>query len=337
MRILIVGVGALGGTVATRALRAGMPVWLATRTADSAQVLRSSGLRVSGIGGTSTAECVHVAPIAEYAGQKFELIVLATKAHDALEAAPFLLNLLVSGGALLPIQNGGVSQMLSDRLGSGAVLGGLSNLGATMIQPGVYEQRNAGYILIGELAGGFSQRVGNIAKTLSVAVETRVTPNLRGALWAKLLINCSVTTLGAIAARTMRQYITSFSGKEVFRHTYGEALSVALGNGTRPERMIVEPIPPGWHGTIVPGNDYDAWIEQIVAVYGDLKPSMLQDFERGRQTEVDFINGYVARLGRQIGVPIAMNAAIVDMVHAIEQRQLRPDSSRIDELLRKVE
>jgi 2-dehydropantoate 2-reductase len=99
-------------------------------------------------------------------------------------------------------------------VGIGAfVLGGLSNPGVTMVKPGVYEQRNGGNLLIGELAGGLCDRVANIAQTLGRAIETRVTPNLRGALWAKLLLNCSVTTIAAIAAQTMRQYMISFAGK----------------------------------------------------------------------------------------------------------------------------
>ncbi len=338
MRTLIVGIGALGGTIATRAVGAGVPVWLATRTAESARLLQSSGLRVSGIGGAAVASRFHVAALEEYReAEKFDLIVLATKAHDALEIAPFLSTLLTPGGTLLSIQNGGVSQILSDRLGSGVVLGGLSNLGATMVEAGIYEQRNAGHLLIGELAGGLSERAANVARTLSRAIETRVTANLRGAVWAKLLLNCSVTTLGAIAARTMRQYIASSAGKEVFRRTYDEALSVALASGTRPERMIVDPIPPGWQGTSVPGEDYDAWIDQIAAAYGDVKPSMLQDFERRRRTEIDFINGYVAQLGRQIGVPTVMNAAVTGIAHRIEKGQIQPDPARLDDLLRGAE
>ena len=65
-------------------------------------------------------------------------------------------------------------------------------------------------------------------------------------------------------------------------------------------------------------------LHQILAAYGDLEPSMLQDFELGRRTEIDFINGYVVQLGTQIGIPIAMNAAIADMVHQIEQGQIQP-------------
>ena len=150
MKVLIVGIGALGGTIAARAINAGVPVRLATRSSESAGVLRRSGLRVSGIGGDARAVSVDVAPIADYGkGDAFDLILLATKAQDALDIAPRLGPLLAPGGVLLPIQNGGVARMVADRLGEGKVLGGFSNLGATMVELGIYEQKNGGHLLIG--------------------------------------------------------------------------------------------------------------------------------------------------------------------------------------------
>src|SRR5947209_4887445 len=77
MRTLVAGIGALGGTIATRAVSAGVPVRLATRTAESASLLRSSGLRVSGIGGAAVASGIQVAAREEYRGESFDLIVLA--------------------------------------------------------------------------------------------------------------------------------------------------------------------------------------------------------------------------------------------------------------------
>jgi 2-dehydropantoate 2-reductase len=333
MRILIVGIGALGGTIATRALNTGMEVCLATRTEASAEILRS-GLKVSGVGGEASAVPPRVAVIEDYAPQeKFDLILLATKAHDALESAPALTPMLTPRGILLPIQNGAVAQMLADRLGSGQIIGGLSNLGATMVEPGVYEQRNAGYLLIGELEGGPSERVEYLAQALKGAIDVRTTANLRGAIWAKLLLNCSVTTIGAIVGRTMRQYMTLPGGREVFRRAYDEALTVAFATGTQPERMIVDPIPPGWKERSTAGKDYDGWIDQVLGVYGDLKPSMLQDFERGRRTEIDFINGYVAQLGAGKALPVSMNAALTKMVHSIENRAVYPNPARLVELI----
>src|SRR5437868_404372 len=265
MQILIVGIGALGGTIAARAIRTGLPVRLAARNANSAEALRRSGLRVSGIGGEVKADAIDVAAVEDYGkGDQFDLILLATKAQDALEVAPHVVGLLAPEGVILPIQNGAVARVLADRLGEDKILGGFSNLGATMVEPGVYEQKNAGHLLIGELAGGVSERVERVARALGRAVEVRVTPNLTGAIWSKLLINCSVTTLGALCSQTMRQYMETEAGTEVFRMTYEETLSVALSTGTRLERLAVDPIPHGWPSILVAEVLYESWVESII-------------------------------------------------------------------------
>jgi len=333
MQILIVGIGALGGTIAARAIRTGLPVRLAARNTDSAEALRRSGLRVSGIGGEVRADAIEVGAVETYGkGDQFDLILLATKAQDALEVAPHVVGALAPGGVILPIQNGGVARVLADRLGEEKILGGFSNLGATMVEPGVYEQKNAGHLVIGELAGGVSERVERVAQALGRAIEVKVSANMSGAIWSKLLINCSVTTIGAICSQTMRQYMETRAGRKVFRQTYEEALSVALATGTRPERLAVDPIPPGWAGNVAVEERYESWVEAMVAFYGDVKPSMLQDFERGRKTEIDFINGYVATLGHASGVPVDMNTRITGLVRQIERGDLQPIPGRMNDL-----
>ncbi|AKV00434.1 2-dehydropantoate 2-reductase [Labilithrix luteola] len=329
MRTLIVGVGALGGIVGARLQAAGARVWLATRDAASADRLRRSGLRVSGVGGELGVDAPDVAPVESYlAGSAFDLVVLATKAQDAIDVAPKLNSILAPGGTILPIQNGGVSRILADRLGGNVVLGALSNLGATMREPGVYEQRNAGHLLVGELEGGTSERAERIRSWLGRAVEVRGTPNLEGAVWSKLLLNCAVTTLGAIAGQAMRAYVETAEGRALFDVTYDESLAVAKASGAGPERMIVDPIAPARN---TPARE--AWLGEVLAGYGDLKPSMLQDFERGRPTEVDFINGYVADVGRRHGVPTPANDAIVRVVHAITRGERTPDAANLRDVL----
>jgi ketopantoate reductase len=91
MQMLIVGIGALGGTIAARAIRAGLPVRLAARSTDSAEALRRSRLRVSGIGGEVRADAIDVAAIEDYGkGDQFDLILLATKAQDPTLTACFI-------------------------------------------------------------------------------------------------------------------------------------------------------------------------------------------------------------------------------------------------------
>src|SRR5262249_31776289 len=94
MKTLIVGIGALGGLIAARLRAAGCPVWLATHNAEQADRLRASGLRVSGAGAV-TVQATAIAPLEAYAAEdEFDLVLLATKAHDAIEAAPKLSCLL---------------------------------------------------------------------------------------------------------------------------------------------------------------------------------------------------------------------------------------------------
>jgi len=107
---------------------------------------------------------------------------------------------------------------------------------------------------------------------------------------------------------------------------------MALAIGTRLERLTVDPIPPGWPTNSAAEEHYESWVEAMIAFYGDIKPSMLQDFERGRKTEIDFINGYVVTLGHTFGVPVHMNATITGLVHQIERRVLQPTRDRMNEL-----
>jgi 2-dehydropantoate 2-reductase len=336
-RILIIGVGALGGTIAARALNAELSVFMAARDEPVARSLRFSGLEVSGLRESITVPAFQLATVERYqTAEKFDLILLAIKAQDALGMSSRLLDLLRPGGVILSIQNGCVPLMLADQLGCETVLGGISNLAATMVEPGRFEQRNSGNLILGEINGGLSERAIQIEQILGKALKIRVTPNLRGAIWAKLLINCSVTTIGAITGQTMREYIRSSNGKEVFCRVYQVTLAVALASGTRPERMIVEPIPPRWSKEEVLASALDGWLNEMVATYGNAKASMLQDLERGRRTEIDFINGYVAKLARKFGLPTPMNSAITSLVHQLEQKRTRPHPQQLERLLAKA-
>lgn len=303
MRTLIVGAGALGGVIGARLLAAGVDVSFATRDEHTADQLRTRGLHVTGCGPSVHVDIRNVHALGAW-NQKFELIILATKAHDVPNCA----HLLASNATLLPIQNG----ITADRPNS---LGGLSNLGATMLTVGDYQQRNLGHILLGALREQDTERAEHVGTLLRRGIDARVSPNIRGAMWSKLLINCSVTSIGAIAGTTMRGYIDLPEGRALFDAAYDEALAVAHAANVKLETMVVDPHPP---------PDREPWLRTLLDAYGDLQPSMLQDLQRGRPTEIDTINGFIVTRGRELDVPVPINTAIVERIRSISRGATKP-------------
>ena len=100
--------------------------------------------------------------------------------------------------------------------------------------------------------------------------------------------------------------------------------------------MLVDPIPPLRTGSEVTSQAYDGWYQQIIDCYGRIKPSMLQDFERGRPTEIDFLNGYVVRLGKQNGMSVVYNELIVLIVKAIAGGDSRPSLDHLSSIIAKA-
>jgi 2-dehydropantoate 2-reductase len=204
MKTLIIGMGALGGLIAARFRAAGLPDWLATRDADQSDRLRASGLKVTGIGGAVTVQATAIGPLdASAADDKFELVLFGHQGSrcdrggaQAIRSARAIHHAAADPEwRRSPDACGAIGEVRTWRV---------SNLGATIEAPGKYEQRNAGHLLIGEFAGGESEQIERVHRWLERAVEVRATRNLRGAVWSKLLLNCSVTTIGAIAGGTMR-------------------------------------------------------------------------------------------------------------------------------------
>ncbi len=72
--------------------------------------------------------------------------------------------------------------------------------------------------------------------------------------------------------------------------------------------------------------------EQTQKVGAPGRPSLLQDVMKGRRTEVDFLNGYVVKKGKEVGVPTPMNEAIVGLMKRLERGEIKPDPSALDQL-----
>ncbi|MGH3402892.1 MAG: amidase family protein, partial [Streptosporangiaceae bacterium] len=181
MRYLVLGCGAIGGTVAAGLVRDGHDVLVADADPAVVAAVNSAGLRVTGPVEEFT---VHVPAVltADLPDKIDGPVLLAVKSHHTAAAAVQLTGKLRGDGYVLSLQNGLNAQVIADAVGPGRVVEAFVNFGADVIEPGVVLRGNRGTFMIGELDGTLTDRVR--ALTANIA-DAEPTTEVLGYLWAK--------------------------------------------------------------------------------------------------------------------------------------------------------
>jgi 2-dehydropantoate 2-reductase len=126
--------------------------------------------------------------------------------------------------------------------------------------------------------------------------------------------------------------------RRAFMRTYGEVVETASRLGVRLERIAANPMllyVPKDAGAVT-RLFKDVLVRIIGRRYGRLKGSMLQSLERGRKTEIDFLNGYVVQKAQDAGVPTPVNAALARLIREIESGTRAIARQNIDDLLGEI-
>lgn len=335
-RLLIEGIGGIGGVLAAGAIDAGYSPVLITGNAEITRAIAEQGLRVRTperelrLPAEAHTDLDELDPAA-----RFDASWLVMKATSVCEAARRTCAHLAPEGYLVTFQNGIVEDAVGEIVGRERVVAGIVGWGGTMHAPGCYERTSGGKTLIGELDGHTSLRVERLATILLATGPVEISGNIRGALWSKLAINCTITTLGAITGDTLGEMLEDRRLRRVFLRTYAEVIDTAEAAGIELERIAAHPkllyLPRG--AGRLRRSVKDLLVRAVARKYGRIRSSMLQSLERGRPTEIGFLNGYVVERAAEVGVPTPINAALVRQIREIE-RGLRPVArSNVEELL----
>ncbi len=334
-RIAVLGVGAIGGIISGYLTRAGHDVTLIDQWGENVDAIRERGLTVSTQEGdfTVAADAVHLGEVCNIA-EPFDLVFLAMKSYDTEWATHFILPHLAGNGVIVSAQNGINDERIGPIAGWSRVLGCVITLGAGMYEPANPIRTSVADRLaftIGEPSGVESSRAHAVSDMLSVVGPTKVTPNLWGQRWAKLATNsmanpiCALTGLSSAASRETPGVVdvTINIGAEVVR------VGTALG-------VEVEPI------NNVPARQYVDATEDVTALedlksqlaegareLGAGRPSMLQDVMKGRRTEIEYLDGYVARRGREVGVATPACDRITALLKQVETGELKSEADNI--------
>ena len=181
MRYLVLGCGAIGGSVAAGLARDGHDVLVSDADPAVVRAINSRGLTITGPVENFTAEVPAVAP-ADLPQRLDGPVLLAVKAHHTAAAAGTLAGRLQGDGHVVSLQNGLNAAVLTEALGDDRVVEAFVNFGADVIEPGVVLRGNRGTFVIGEIDGRVTDRVRALAADIA---DARATSNVLGYLWAK--------------------------------------------------------------------------------------------------------------------------------------------------------
>jgi 2-dehydropantoate 2-reductase len=317
-KILVVGAGAIGGITAGFLAKAGRDVGVVDKSQGIIDRIRAEGLHVFGSGGEFHVSLPAYAGIEEVTG-KVDIVLLATKATTLPAVAETLKPVLHEGSRVVSLQNGICEELIARVVGEDATVGCVIGWGATMHAPGELEMTSTGDFVIGRLDGRTDAALAAVQEILSSVRPAVISANIMGHLYAKLVINSCITTLGAVSGLYLGRMLASRKVRVIFIGIIREAMAVAGAMGLKVEPHARLDFASFLKGKGSLGNLKRHLLIRLIGFkYRKLKSSSLQSLERGERTEIDFLNGYIARKGRELGILTPLNSRLVAIVKEIE-------------------
>jgi len=315
-RIAIIGAGAIGSALGALLARAGRNVILIGRAAHVGAI-RRDGLHVDGALGAFTV------PIAAAEALYFrpDLAFLTVKTQDVLAAVQAYAALL-AGVPVVTFQNGVRSDALAATIvPKQQLISAVVNIHANFLTPGAVTLIYPGPVLIGRPFGRNDADVEALAAILRDVVPTRVSAHIHGAHWLKLIVNLN-NAFPALTNASFHRIFADPGLRQLAVKVMLEGLRVAKRAGIRLASLPDTPAALirliGWLPLRLAARVVAAKARRMETEW-PLLGSTLQSLQRKRPTEIDYLNGEVVRMGRQLGVATPLNAIMVEMVHQVEQ------------------
>ena len=301
MKIVIVGPGAIGCLLTSFLSKGKDEVWLLDKDGERASKINKNGISIEGISGEWNVKGKATTDVKNIGSA--ELVIIAVKSYDTKEAISASKPLISDDTSVLTLQNGlGNIEIISEAVGQEKVIGGVTNLGATLLETGKVRHAGKGETIIGRIDGKIPVQMRQIREIFNACgLETRISKDIKGILWSKLIINVGINALTALT-RLRNGRLIEFEGtRKILRETVTEA--VRISKRKRIKLIYDDPL---------------AKVEAVCEATSENISSMLQDILRKKRTEIDFINGVIVRQGQELGIPVPANLMLVDLVKTIE-------------------
>jgi len=295
MKIAVMGAGAVGCYYGGILARAGHEVVLIGRP-QHVEAIERQGLRLE----TQTFdERIRISASTQASAmQRAQLVLFCVKSTDTESGAAAIRPHLAPDALVLSLQNGVDNADRLRALLPQEVIAAVVYIGVEMAGPGHVRHHGRGELVIEP-----SKASDDIARALIAAgVPTDISDNVRGALWAKLILNCAYNALSAITQLPYGRLVKGEGITAVMRDVVDECVAVAKADDVT-----------------IPG-DIDAAVRKIAETVPGQYSSTAQDLARGKRSEIDHLNGLIVRRGESLGVATPANRLLHAIVKLIESK-----------------
>ncbi len=323
--IVVVGGGAIGGITAALLTQKGENVIILDVDKEHVQMMKK-GLVVTG--SRELTIPLKAMPPEEFTVRGFagwaDIVLLAVKGLHTEKALTSILPSVSKSAAVVSMQNGINEETIARVVGVDRTIGCSITWGGTNKGPGQLVQTAEGGFIIGQWPTGKDRKVVDAGELLSKAFPTEISDNIIGDRWTKLLITVSITGVGTMAGLTYGGVVDNEVARKLALAVITETYEV--GKATGVNFVPFQGIPPTIF--LVHNRTEFENVSRIMEIgfskYREIKPSMWQDIEKGRKTEVDFVNGHVVKKGKEIGKPTPINELITEIIKQIEKGEKQP-------------
>lgn len=296
MKFAIVGAGGIGGYFGARLAADGNDVVFVARGAHR-EVMAQHGLRIVSALGDLHIEAPQLHEDAATTGL-CDIVLVCVKLWDTEAAGALIKPLLSHDTAVVSLQNGVTAEdTLAGILGPRHILGGVARISANIREPGVIEHTgNLAKIQFGELDGQSTWRQDCLLSAcISAGITAQVLPDITAELWKKFALLAPMAGAACFYRSASGALLADPERRALIEALVTECLAVARAKGV-----------------ILPADMVDQAFKGFAAFPGTMKPSMLHDLEAGRRLELEWLNGEVVRLGRELGIATPANAKVTE-------------------------
>jgi len=300
-KIAVVGAGAVGGYFGGLLARAGAPVVMIGRAAF-VEAVKKSGLFLDTLQFQESVGVEASTDLSAACGA--DVVLFCVKTTDNAETARALAPLLAPGAVVLSMQNG-VDNVEQIRAAAPMdALPAVVYVAASVPEPGRVKHVGRGDLVVGPE----SEKTKRIAAFfLRAGVPCRISENIEGELWTKLIWNCALNAVSALGRAKYGQIASSADAWKVVETAVYEVLAVAKAAGIHPPGL--EDPKAALAGAL-----------KIATQMAEALSSTGQDLNRGKRTEIDSLNGYISRRGAELEIPTPVNHALFALVKLAEGR-----------------